>query len=138
MKCSETISALWPINVCSEPPVSTSNSRAVVSMLPEATKLPVGSKEMHTISVWWPLNVCSSAPVAVSHSLAVLSKEPVTMRSLGEGSTKKEKEKEAKKDMKKKEAEAEGRKGETAKQCHFCSPVRIVEGDGVDDVLVPF
>lgn len=55
LKCSDTISAPCPMSVCSAAPLSASHSLAVLSMLPVAMVVPVGSKLMHTISVLWPL-----------------------------------------------------------------------------------
>ena len=49
-----TISAVWPSSVERKPPVSTSHSFAVLSMLLVATTEDDGSKLRQTISVAWP------------------------------------------------------------------------------------
>jgi len=66
-------SAVWPSKVCKHSPVSTSQSRAVLSMLPVATTVPCGLKLRHTISVEWPRNVWCKSPFSADHSLQVLS-----------------------------------------------------------------
>ena len=52
LKCSDTISALWPYSVPLSVPYSTSHSLAVFSIEPVAIRSLWGEKLTHTISVW--------------------------------------------------------------------------------------
>src|SRR5262245_66216376 len=77
---TELTARLWPVTASSSCPLATSQSRAVLSQLPDARVNPFGANARAVTILSWPVQVQRTRADAVSQTRMVRSQLPDAMR----------------------------------------------------------